>query len=153
MRLPFAIILIPVVVALAIGLWFVQDRRRPNFSDADEAWQTRMSLAMIQGTLGRFNQLADESDWLAVRKAKTLDELWAVFHKKTDVVRPLVPLPPEEDYLKDGWNQPYVLEIKIVEKATVIRIGSQGPGKEYFVESIHDGKQGRTRRSWGGLDD
>jgi len=63
--------------------------------------------------------LADESDWLAVKKAQTLDELWALFHKKTDVVRPLVPLPPEEDYLKDGWNQPYVLEIKIVEKTTI----------------------------------
>jgi len=135
--------------------WFLVQDRRPNFEDCDEAWQTSMKLSNIQNSFGHFNQLADKSDREAIRKVQTIDELWALFHKKYSGGQPLAPSPKEENYLeytKDGWNQTFILEIKLNVNSTVIRILSKAPAYQRWVEMNVDEKGGSTRRSdpfWG----
>jgi hypothetical protein len=102
----------------------------------------------------RYFEVGDETDKNAIRKIKTLDQLWALLQKKVDGL-PIVSIPVEDGFLRDAWGHSYRLELRATEKETIIRITSAGETgvfnghqDELFVEVVFDGRKAREKRSW-----
>jgi hypothetical protein len=146
------IVLVPFGLAAAIAVLITfEERRRLKYNDADERFITRYSLSEIGRALNRFIKTSDALDRKAIQAVRTLEELWALVHKKIDFGKPIVPGPSDENYpvyIRDGWKKRYVLELKVIEDVTVIRISSTGKGKDLFVEASIDEHGGYRKQSW-----
>jgi len=141
------------LVMSVVAVVLVRNRdRNAKIHDGDEEWQTKLSLSLyVQRALGRFNQLADETDRRKIRQVRSLDELWSVIRSKVDRDGPLVPSPRDSDYVNyitDGWKYPFRLSVVVLNDVTIVRIASDGSPKKLYVEAKVDSKGGSTRASW-----
>jgi hypothetical protein len=156
--LVFTSVLIASLIGLACwicsrgGVWDLVPSRRPTMTDGDPVWWTRVRFTALEHSLAGFSDAANDGDLEAIRRARTLEDFWGILHKKHDALgRPLVAFPLDADHLKDGWNQPYGLEIDVKGNQTAIRITSQVPsgeavgGKAYVCLTFKGTKGAITR--------
>lgn len=150
--LKLAIGLVALIAMVGAAVYFSQRLfvSRPQSQDAHERWETRMRLISVHSTLASFNQTADRADRETIRQVRTLESLWNLIRKKAAAVRPAIPFPDNkeayEEYLRDGWNEPYGFVLETTDNSTIIRITSKAA--DLFVETVFDDTRGSARCSW-----
>jgi hypothetical protein len=115
-----------------------------------EVWLTIMRFHGIVLDIARYHEISDVAEWEALSDVRTLEELWNLLHKNVNIIFPLVRFAVPRDYLRDGWDRPYLFDIQAHDEQTVLRITSGGQGKELYVEFIFTRKKKvfRATGSW-----
>jgi hypothetical protein len=144
------LVVAPLLTLIGLIAWFVLQNRPASQPECDEVWVTRMSLLAMEDDICRYIQISTLTDRDALRRAHSLNDIWETLGAKPDVTGRVIQLPVNERYVFDGWNQPYAFDNRANGKVTTIRITSQGPQGENFLEMSFGEDRVTIRHSWEG---
>ena len=119
---------------------------------------TRFDLKDIERALARYIELGAPLGFDVLRNAKSVEDLWFVFHEVEDKGYPLVSGRSHERSGKDAWGSPYLIEVNIDNVQTVVRVLSTGPdrvhndggGDDLYIEVYFSEQKGVIKiiRNW-----